>query len=59
MMAMRCFVWPPALQLWSGRLADEKLNFGDFLKFYNYLTTCKCFLVFNAVFDVRWTNIIP
>ena len=42
MVAVRCFVWPPALQLWTGRQE-----------------VWQCFLVFNAVFVVRWTNIIP
>ena len=44
---MHCFVWPPALQLqlWPGRQGGrQKLEF-------QYLIS-KCFLVFNAVFDV-------
>ena len=37
--------------------ADENLSFGDFI--LNFISGCLCFLVFNAVFDVGWTNIIP
>ena len=25
MVAVHCFVWPPALQLWSGRLAGRQV----------------------------------
>ena len=46
MVVVRCFVWPPALQLWSGRqesrVVDE--NFEEHFKIL-YLATCKCFLV--------------
>ena len=40
----------------AGWLANKKLSFSDF-QILN-VAACKCFLVFNAVFDVRWTNII-
>ena len=43
-------------------LKDMNLNqvssFGNFFTIL-YLVVAKCFLVFNAVFHVRWTNIIP
>ena len=57
MVAVRCFVWPLGLRLWSVSEADEISSFGD-LKKILYPVTSKCFLVFNAVFHVRWTNII-
>ena len=52
--AMRCFVWPPPLQLWSGKLMIIRV----WVILKKIPATCKCILVFNAVFDVRWTNII-
>ena len=33
----------------------QNFKFGD-LKKILYTVTSKCFLVFNAVFHVRWTN---
>ena len=36
----------------------EISSFDDFLKIL-YPAASKRFLVFNATFDVRWTNIIP
>ena len=39
--------------------ADQISSFGDLKKKFLYPVTGKCFLVFNAVFHVRWTNIIP
>ena len=42
----------------EARQAGENSNFGDFLRFYIRLPI-SVFFVFNAVFDVRWTNVIP
>ena len=39
-------------------MSDKIWSFDD-LKKNLYPATSKCFLVFNATFDVRWTNIIP
>ena len=39
-------------------MSDEILSFDDFFRIL-YPAASKCFLVFNATFDVRWTNIIP
>ena len=55
--AMHCIVWPPALQLWSGRQAGGRAgrqagknsSFSDLKKFYIQLPVSS-FLVFNAVF---------
>ena len=38
-------------------MSDEISSFDD-LKKILYLVASKCFLVFNATFDVRWTNSI-
>ena len=35
MTVMHCFIWPLALQLWSGRLVDQNSGFGDVIKFNN------------------------
>ena len=35
MVATRCFVWPPALRLWSSR--HKNSSFSDFKKFYIWL----------------------
>ena len=41
-------------------MSETKLIFEfDDLKKILYPATSTCFLVFNAAFDVRWTNIIP
>ena len=29
MMVMGCFIWPPALQMWSGSMAEENSRFDD------------------------------
>ena len=39
-------------------MTDDISSFDDFKKIL-YPAASKCFLVFNATFDVRWTNIIP
>ena len=38
---------------------DEISSFDDLKKKILYPAASKCFLVFNATFDVGWTNIIP
>ena len=34
-------------------MGGQNSSFSDFFKIL-YLAACKCFLVFNAAFDVRW-----
>ena len=59
MVAMRCFVWPLALQLWSVSEAVRlKFEFWQFLKIL-YPATCKCFVAFDAVLCIIWTSTIP
>ena len=38
----------------AGWLADENLEFRSL----NFISSHLCFLVLNAVFDVRWTNTV-
>ena len=52
MVAMRCFVWPLVLQLWSGSDADQNMG----LK--NSITSHLCFIVINTVFDIKWSKTI-
>ena len=42
----------------ASRLTD-RLKFRVSVIFFLYPAACKYFLVFNAVLDVRWSNIIP
>ena len=39
-------------------MSETKFQVDDFFKIL-YPAASECFLVFNATFDVRWTNIIP
>ena len=52
MVAMRYFVWPLALRLWSVSEAVRlKFEFWQFLKIL-YPTTCKCFVAFDALYGL-------
>ena len=67
MVAVRCFVWPLALRLWSGWLAGwlagklaGRRNIRNLAIFkIRYLACCKHFLDLNGSFIVRWTITIP
>ena len=58
-MPVHCFIWLPALHLWSGRRAgrqtgrqvNENLSFSDFVFEILYLDACKSFLVFSLKLD--------
>ena len=40
-------------------MSETKFRVLTIFKKILYPAASKCFLVFNATFDVRWTNIIP
>jgi len=58
MMAVPYFVWSLALQLWSLSewLKQTKFQVFAIFKKYWYPAAWKCFVVVNAIFDVRWTK---
>ena len=57
MTAVRCLVWLLGLRPWSVSEVDEISGFGGLFTFY-IRSLVSVFLLFNAVFHVRWINII-
>ena len=59
MVAVCCFVWPPALVRKVGRQAGKQMKIRVRFKFYILPPVGVNLLFFNAVFDIRWTTIVP
>ena len=57
MVAVRYFVWPLALQLWS--VSQAKIRVLEFKKHILYLAACNCFVIINAVLYIIWSSTIP